>query len=696
MRAIWLLAASSLVLGATPAFAQTAEDEGPSVGEIFVTAQKREERLQDVPITVTTMTASQLENAGMGSSRDLAQVTPGLVVAQQTVVTQPVLRGVGTRGVGPGDESTVPIYIDGVYSSVQHAGTFDLANVERIEVLKGPQGTLFGRNAVGGAISIVTRDPAPVLEGSLSASYASFNRRRGELYLSSPITDNLGANLTLYASEDDGYIRDGLRGGYINPATSIIGRAKLRWDPTANTEVTLALNYAQSEDNSGLVGRPIDGVTAGAASGVAGDYEAMMNNLPESVYFTRGLSVTGRHSFDNFDLTALASYQRTRQHTNSDSDASPAPLAFLTFIVGDETYTAEIRATSNGDGPLQWIVGGYYFNAESCYCYFNSGSALLLPTQTSEAYALFGELTYDLTDRLAVTGGLRYSIEDRAIETLRNGVFYGAGEADFEQLSPRFTATYALSDTSRVYFTYSQGFKSGVFNASSTALPLTAVEPEVLDAYEIGFKSEPSRAVRFNLSAYFYEHENLQVSSRSPITNATILQNAASSEIYGAEAQLDWAVTDNFNLTAGLAYTHAEFVSFPDANILTPRPTNLGNVSGFADVSGFAVPRTPELTFNLRGDYTAPLASGELTIAGNIYASSEYYWNVQNTLRSPAFVAVNGQVSWTSPDEDYVLGLFVENLTDDDRYLSVTSTSTANYGSQVRPRTVGVRVQRNF
>jgi iron complex outermembrane receptor protein len=255
-KALFMLACATSALATAASAQPTAQVE-----EVIVTAQKREERLQEVPLTVSAVTATALERAGISGTRELMQMTPGLNFVQTSFIPQTVIRGVGTRGVGPGDESTVPIYVDGVYVSLQHASAFELNNVERVEVVKGPQGTLFGRNAVGGAINVITKDPGRTFEGKVAVGYGSFDERTGELYLSGPLTDTLSANLSVAGSRDDGYIKDLGKGGYANPASSTSLRGKLLWAPTDNTEVKLVANYTWVIDASAMATHPVNGIT---------------------------------------------------------------------------------------------------------------------------------------------------------------------------------------------------------------------------------------------------------------------------------------------------------------------------------------------------------------------------------------------------------------------------------------------------
>jgi len=670
------------------------------VEEVIVTAQKREERLQQVPLTVSAITASQLERSGVSGTRDLLQLTPGLNLVQTSFVPQAVIRGVGTRGVGPGDESTVPIYVDGVYVSLQAANAFELSNIERVEVVKGPQGTLFGRNAVGGAINVLTKDPKHSFEGKLAASYGSFHKREGELYISGPLSDTLAANLSVYGAADDGYIKDLVHGGNVNPASTSVYRGKLLWTPTDRTEVKLIANYTFVIDSSAVAFHPYNGITTARRANppvyFPGKFELASDQPILSQFFTEGASLHARQKFSFMDLTAIGSYQYSKNFSNQEQDGTVFNAGSITTQRSrDQAYTGEVRATSTMDGPLKWIAGIYGFQAKSCYCDLVNTNVPLRAVQRAKAFAVFGEATYALGD-LSATAGLRYSHEKRSIFTTRSGLFIGDGSKSFSKVTPRVSLTYNFSERARVYGTYSQGFKSGVYNASSVATPLVPVNPETLDAFEVGFKSEPSRQLQVNLSTYLYNYDNLQVVARNFTTGATLLQNAAKARMYGAELQFAYAATPYWNISGGAAYTHARFVRFPGASVVSPRPDLIGTQSVTADVAGNAVPRSPDWNVSLRSDYTVPLSVGKLTFAGNVYYSSKYYFDFGNLFPQKAYVIVNARATWTSEDGRYRVTGFVDNATNNDRILSLSTNTIAIVQTDSRPRSYGVKVEYAF
>lgn len=686
------------------------------VEEVVVTAQKREERLQEVPISVTALSAAALEKAGASSSRDLQLVTPGLVFTQGSYVARPQIRGVGTRGVGAGDEATVPIYIDGVYQSLQHAGFFEFNNIKRIEVLKGPQGTLFGRNAVGGAINIVTEDPTADPQARVAASYGSFNTRKGDLYLNSGLADGLSANVAVHAAADDGYIHDLVRGGKLASTDTFGARAKLRWAPSEGFETILGGSYIHTLDDTALSSHPIDGITiARNTPGVLipSGYNASLNVDPFFKLHQETAWLSSRLRLDAFDLNFLVSGQRSEFVSLADSDATAAELGHSKNPLDDRAFSSELRATSNGDGKFRWITGVFLFKDRARYGYANgqfydnfgaTGVATTLQTTSNvSSYAAFAEGTFAFTDRLSLTGGLRYSSETRrfvqlvtstpAGQPLRQPVANGPPvESKFDKISPRASLQFKVSDRINSYFTYSQGFKSGLFNATTTSLPLTAVQPEVLNAYEVGLKTEPARNLRFNLAAYNWDYTDLQVSV-TVAGRGSLLQNAAQARIYGAESELQWAVTEAWYVNAGAAYTHARFTSFPGAAAFRLNANNAGYTSVIVDGAGNALPKAPDYTFNLSSDYMVPTSYGAVTVAGSYYWTSHYFSDNGNSYREPSYANLNAQISWADPKGQFKVTVFGENLTDSRHYLSTQISTLGLTGALAKPRRGGLRLE---
>jgi len=710
MSRIGLLAATVSALAFGPSIASAQEIE-----EVVVTAQKREETLQEVPLSVSALSGETLEKANITSTQQLTNVTPGLVFGQTGYAAMPSVRGVGTKSPGPGDESIVPLYIDGVYQSALASYFFEFNSIKRIEVLKGPQGTLFGRNAVGGAINIITEDPSENPSAKMSATYASFNERAADFYLTGGLIPGVSANISIHADADDGYIDNLVNGETVARSSSFAVRSKLMWHPTDNSRLKAAVNYINSHDNTASSGELLDGVTIAKNVDpdvlIAGRYETAPTY--QGVFPMKQLSfaLDGHVSLDAFDIDAVGGWVDSKFRQKVDQDLTPIDYAGTEYSQFDTSYSGEVRLTSNTDSRLQWIGGVFVFFDKAGYGNDGlfvsraspTGATTRLKVAThAKAYAVFGEVTYDVTDQLSVTGGLRYNKEERDIMQLRSSTPFGAATpvplapfseaaAEFEKVTPRVTVEYEFSDNFRTYATYSQGFKSGLYNGAGGVPEPVVVQPEVLDAYEMGLKSEPLRNMRFNAAAYYYDYKDVQV--QAIVNGVNALQNAASATIKGVEAELVLAATEYWNISAAANYQKARFEDFPGAITFPARPNGRGNVSTIADASGNALIRSPDFTFSLSSDYTVPVSFGSLRFSGNYYYSAEQFWDNGNLLRQEPYSNINGRVTWFSPKDDVRVSIFGENLTDDDRARFMLNSANNSYQVRIRPRTIGIKLE---
>lgn len=713
--------------------ATAAQPATPASGleDIVVTAQRRSERLQNVPAAVTALTSRALETAGINSTRNLTLVTPGLNFTQSGFSPQPQIRGIGARAVGPGDESTVPIYIDGIYQPSQQAAFFEFSGIERIEVLKGPQGTLFGRNAMGGAINVITREPSQDFDASIAGAYETFKRKVLDAYVNIPLTSSLAMNVSVHGDADEGYIKPLYDAAHdmVGRQSSLGARAKIRWTPSDVFDVTLGGSYIERSDTTGFSGHPRDGSTIARIANpnviIADKYQSSLSFEPVFDLDQRSAYVQAKYAASAFDVNLSLAYSRTSIDVKSDSDSTTVNYAAIQYSQASEAYIGELRLTSTGDGPFKWIVGTFGISEDGSYgrgdtLFLSKGSptgstlALIVDT-TTRAISGFAEGTYTLFDRLSLTGGLRYSYEKRSITQFRSvtpnnsalpfgvGILpplpYASGTKSFTDLSPRFTTKFDFTPRVHAYATYSRAFKSGLYNASTVgpagAAP-RALNPEKLSSVEVGLKSEPTRSTRLNLSAYTYDYTDLQVSSRDS-NGGNLVQNAAAARIRGGEAEFSWAVLNGLNFNAGAAYTDARFSSFPAANVFTPRADLGGNISGFADVKGKRIPRIPEVTFNAGADYTLPLASGNLTLSGNLFWTGNYYWDFANRFDNEGdHVHINTRITWTSEDRRNKVSVYSENVTNDDRPINQLISANSTYQAEVRPRIFGIRYERSY
>ena len=680
--------------------------------DIVVTAQKRTERLQDVPVAVTAVSGQSLVNANITESKALSSVVPSLNFTQAAAFAQPFIRGVGSRGNTAGDEQIVPIYVDGVYQIGMTAGFFKLNSIDRIEVLRGPQGTLFGRNAVGGAINILTRDPSSNPSAEIGLGYGRFNEIRGDLYATGPLTDNLSANISMMRHQDDGYARDILRGTKEAKAHTTSIRGKLLWEPVEDFTAKLTGFFVEAGDATGVASFPLNGNTSARRvdpNVVVGRGYRLSNSLsPQGDTKTYGGSLDLDYEAGDVTISSLSSYAYFTSTFTTDNDATSLALSSFLGVDKHYTLTQEVRAASSGEGPFKWLIGGFLFRdilKNPAGFYQNFPGLNVTNRGVINSFAIFGEAEYDLTAELSVKVGLRYSKDNRSIDSFDFLANKGSVlESSWDDISPRLTIDYEIAQNQKVYFTYSEAFKSGLIVQPVTTATLNfvnVVDPEKLRSYEIGYKGDLSRTFRANIAAYYYDYKNVQVTGQGVLPSGAIfsfLQNAAKEEIYGIDADFTYAPSPDLTMGLAVAWVHGRYKEFKAASVQIPRSDGKGNMSATLDVSGGELIRTPEFTAGYNMSWTVPndVFNGKLRLSGNVLYSSGWFFDVNERVSTGDYVDINARIAWTSPDDHYTFALWGSNLANSHRLQSVSESGGADRASLVRPISYGAEVRFKF
>lgn len=685
-------AISGLLL-AEPALAQ--------VDTIVVTAQKREESLQEVPIAVSAITGESAEARGITSTVDLAQSVPSLQITNLSGRPLFALRGIGNSSVAPGEESLVSVYVDGVYISSLNGGLFSFNNIERIEVLKGPQGTLFGRNAVGGVINITTNDPSQDPQLDMRIGYGNYDTLEGSAYASLGLTENLAASVAFYGRDQNGSWGTNVFTGeevYDNSEWAIRGKAK--WDIGDRTTVRAIGEYSENDSQLGLsFAIPEGALGADGMSTNVGFFNSTGNFQPRGSIDNVGTSLNINHEFGSVDLTSISAWSKNTNEYYLDQDGTPVPIVDVIVNATVETFTQELRLSSTNDGPLTWLIGAYLqdTSAEFDPLVIGGFAAAPLPFQNifsrqlTDSIAGFGQATYDITDRTSFTAGLRYTRDKQQF----NATIEGPGgfvlvqapdqEETFSKLTWRFALDHAFTDDVLGYISYNRGFKSGVFNTVSPFDP--AVRPSTVDAYEIGLKTLlADRRVRLNIAGFRYDYDDIQLQRAA--AGITQLFNAASARTYGADLDVEIVLDGGLALTGGIGFLDTEFLSFPNAPISTPNPMG-GNIITVGDVSGRALPNSPEWTANIGLLYTVDTGYGELQIAGNGSYTDEFFWTAGSALTEPDKFLLNGSIQWTAPSGRWDLRFWAKNITNEQYSVYSTDGQLGNFYNPAPPRTFG-------
>lgn len=711
------------MLAVVPAYAQSEDEAAADNVDIVVTAQRREEKAKDVPITLTTITAESLGNGDVQQLSDIAKLTPGMRFDNYGGFVQPTIRGVGTAVSASGAGSNVGIYVDGFYAPNPLSNDFQLLNVSSVTVLKGPQGTLFGRNSTGGAIQVTTTDPSTDSSGVAEVSYGRFNAQKYQIYMTHGLSDKVAIDFAGLYRKGDGFVRNIVTGSKKDAAYDAFSlRAGVKAELSDSASLLFRYSHADTEDptytafNSLLLNGVVQSTGAALSPLIPGGVVAATNR--RQVSQTSGANFTSK--VDTFQLTGdfdlgfgtLRSYTQFRKESSLsflDLDGSSLPIFDVEFFITDKVFTQELILTSNGEGPLTWTVGGFFFSDKNRFKYLDGSVAggpltLVSRSQTdTKSYAGFADLTYNIGDQFFITGGLRYSHDE-----VNNGGFFlgplagGGGfvpipEISDNNLTPRVVLRYKPSEASSVYASFTGGHKAAILNPNGfTTVP---VESEKIKAYEVGYKYA-ARGLTFDLSAYYYDYTNLQVASYNG--TQSLITNAADSRVKGIEAQFAYQVSDAFQFNAGAAYTDAKYDSFPTSprfdQCLAPA---CGAAFGLfltstTDASGFRMARSPKFTGNIGARYETDLGGGKFALSGNLAYTSKAYFDSSQQYSSPGYELLSLRAEWTDPSERYTLAVYGDNITDSKYYTQILPGQFAIQTVWGQPVSWGISARAKF
>ncbi|WP_230280491.1 TonB-dependent receptor [Croceicoccus sp. Ery15] len=691
----------------TPEAQEAKAEDQTGLGDIVVTATRREARLQDVPVAVTAITGDALASADVSTVRTLTQVVPGFVGSRNMGVFQPVVRGVGSTGISIGDEPNIATYVDGVYQPESAANWIDLVEVERVEVLRGPQGTTFGRNATGGLINVITPDPSFNFRGKATARLGRMRNDAGDydarFYVTGPLSDSVAADFAGLYRKNEGYITDLIRGGGLGDQRVIDLRSKVLFRASDALDIILTGEYFDQKGTTNSP-QPLDGNTAGRRfAGVilpTDAWQASLTKEPTLDLKRYSAALHTRLDLGSVALDTTTGYMLLRWDQDTDSDASNIELGNFLAEFNVESISQEIKLNSADPGPFQWLVGGYFYQF--------GGNAFLQPWTAASpdlplsgptvepelegrSFAGFAEGTYELLSGLFLTIGARYTTETRNFTQQINGnVVVNDAEETFNKFNYKLGVRYEITDNTSVYATYSTAFKSGVFNMAAASA--TAVDPENISAAEFGIKSDPLDWLRTNLSIYYYDYQDLQLQAKDAIGPSYILQNAANAEIYGGEFEVFVRPVADLTLRSAVAYTHARYQDFPDAQGFFPRADGGNDVVTF-DASDNVMTRAPEWSGNFGIDWGSDVGDGRITFAGNLSWSSRVYYDFANLFSQPSYTLINGSVSWTPESERFKIGLWVTNLTNEKVLQTVRPGALSTDGFYEQPRKIGISIE---
>ena len=718
-----LLGCSALaLLPAAICHAQTApEAMGQARGgleDIVVTAQKRAENIQDVPIAITAISGDTLQSARTLNTQSLQNAVPSLNYGNSSGFAMPFLRGIGSSLQTPGTEPSVATFVDGVYVASNQGVLLGLLGIDRVEVLAGPQGTLYGRNASGGAINLYTLTPSQDVEAKVTATYGNYDRIEGSGYISGPVTDRLAVGLYAAAARRDTFLDFVPRApGQKLSNNSWGARLKAVWEPVDGFKLTGSAERLEQRSVD-MANRNVQpnalGVTVGG-SPLIKDYTVVSDTAQYSKPRTTALVLREEIDLGFADLVGITGYRRLRAPTKTSIDGTDAPLADVFAPIYSRQFSQEIQLLSTPDSAIKWIAGLFYFQEHGGYGPLSVHSEILfagLPFNTAEtygkyrtkSYAAFAQVTVPLAEGLALTAGGRLThdkkVKPDTIERLTlNGQDVGippsvspGAKKSWTRFTPKITLEYKTGET-LLYATYSKGFKSGQFNTSDAA-DITPVNPETLTDYEVGLKTDLfDRTLRLNIAAYYYDFKNLQVQILDPSGGgvAAVLRNAASARAYGLEATATVAVSNEFTIDLSGAFQDSKYKDFDDAPFYIFSPGGNSQIAGVS-ATGNDLIRAPRFVGTAGATYRLPLGNaGRLDLHGDIYYNDGFYWDPNQQFRQSSYMFVNGSITYVEPNERWSVQLWTTNLNNRHRYIDISATAPfGTYASDDAPRMYGV------
>jgi len=687
--------------------------------EIVVTARKRAESLQDVPIAVTSVDAEALRAASIRTTEELTLTVPGMTVTNQSGASQPFIRGIGTISGNPGFEAAIATYVDGVYMPSNYASKVPFADVERVEVLKGPQGTLFGRNSVGGLINITTRTPEYKFSGQARVAYSRFKTLEGDLYVTGPISQNIAASLSYsFFDRNDGPGTNVITGDPTYTGSDRTFRGKVLIEPDDLTRLTFSADYRDLDTLDGIDYNLFDIPGNRGLDGATGPLPDYYDGIAVGVLRTKawGLMAKLERELGSFDFMSLTSYRHEKDYHERDLDLSPQLIAAFSWQPVYRTFSQEFQISSKADSSIKWVSGLYFLKDKTGYRpgagfriwtpgFPNGRNTEYANVFRTTSIAAFAEATVPLDAKTNLTVGGRYTIDTRKIggETL----FYGnlgqpidaplpepslvvnnpSQKRTFKTPTWRVIVDREIMPGNMVYASYSRGFKAGNFADNAVG---QVYEPEKIDAFEIGYKGEIGSLLRANLSSFYYKYKNQQVTF---FTNgAQIASNAASSTIYGGELEIDVAPSANFRIHSGFAYLNAKFDEYLGATCVTPRATG-GLIQFPCDASGNRMTRAPKFTATIQPKLDIPTSSGSFELSATYFHSSSYFSDVGNLLGQKTLDLVSARAQWASEASPITLSIFGSNLTNQKYWNFANPSFGGYYYSAAMPRTYGIEVK---
>ena len=706
------------------------------IEEVLVTAQKRSESAQDVPVALSAVTGETIAKLGLGNMADLTKVSSSLTIQDNGNRNEaPVsLRGIGTYSFAIGVEPSVSVIVDEVPVATTGQAFSNLSDLQRVEVLRGPQSTLFGKNASAGVINLVTNDPSDEFEGSVTGEMTDDDYYRVSGILSGPISDTVGFRVSAYYDDFDGNMNNVYNGDTLQASESQGVRAKLKFDPSDALSVTLAAEYNELDQtmaalayrtvdpNSKFLGFLPQSVWLGDIEPGDDNFDVAQDTTPRSKSEDSLFSAKIDYQIGEATLTSVTGFRKWEYWNTTDLDGIGSIGIFPSSLDQSsyyeiEQFTQEVRLASPSSDTFEYIVGLFYSDSDYDRTFVRGPIARSdwSAYAGNEAYSVFGQGTFYVTDALRVIAGLRYQKEEIEVDFTNNlsGTNPKGSDSD-DVVVGRLVAQYDISEDVMVYASYARGYKGQAYNTTSSFNQEQADNPvgtEDSDAYEIGMKGMfADGRVQLNMAVFDVTYEGFQAQSARQNAGGALeftLNNVGEVETSGVEVDVIALITDNLQLNLGAAYTDATINDFTGAECWSGQTAEQGCVGGQQDLSGADLNNSPDWKYVVGLDYTLELPSTPL----DVVLTANYQWqdDVNFSLLSDpsttfdSYGILNLSAGLQSRDGKYSVTAFVNNAADE-FYVSSVSNLSFLYGAtttgQIVPRYAerffGVRGTFNF
>jgi iron complex outermembrane receptor protein len=718
------------------------------IEEVVVTAEKRAQNLQEVPVAVTALSAENIEKLRIQELGDVAAKTPNFVIGQQSP-TQPELtiRGIGSSDREAGSERSVVVFVDEVYVGRAGASTFNLFDLERIEVLRGPQGTLYGRNVVGGAINLISAKPSQEFGGKLQVTAGSDSLIEARGLVTGGLSDSLAGKLSFSTKQRDGFYYNARFDKDSNDLQSYSLRSQLMFEPSESLRALLTVELSRDE---------IDGVGSRITQGQASDADFAAALAPFGAYVpSADLYTVENNKFGEIERESFAIYSRIDWTLANDNIVTFIPafrsnsldelrdIAGIPFVgegttsrgfessaINDEEYDAtsfELRyASGDTASSLQWVTGLYYLSEEIARDQIRERQAntafsrpLFDQNIDSSSMAIFGQVSWDINESFTLTAGIRYTDDEKDFDMAVINTLSAAQQAEIEarlgratslnpaseaylastteswdEVTHKLTLDWQVNDDVLLYITSSSGYKSGGFSglAATQTLAELAFNQETVDNLEAGIKATLFEdRFQLNLTAFQMDFEDLQLRDRQllvpgdPTTAVVTIVNAGEAEINGVEAEFIVALTENLQITGNLASLDTEIVSVEEGSTLQ---------------QGTELPRSPGSSYSIGIDYSVPLSNGELNFRTDYRYTGSFFFDIneQAAGEEASYGIWDARIEYVAGEGDWSLAVWGKNLGDEE-YRSHAQSIRAGRSaiSQIGdPATYGATFTYNF